>query len=291
MKKHQYRLFAGAGFLTGIFRLKTAGASICLFFGLVSLSAHALFVTEDFYYPAKEHATALAGESGGSGWNGAWQGNSFILFSSTMSLAYSNYQVEQTANSGSLYSTTANYRSIYRNLASPASGEVWFSYIFRQGGSTGAGGLLFNDTAGGSPTAWNVMLAPGGDLNATVNGVTSTVLSGLANAVDYLVLGRMVTGVDGVFELWVSPSLTGVSKRADFTDVPDFSVTGAVNPNSISSLGIAAYYSGGTGTRVFRFDALRLSDGGGNPDMAFAEVSGTPKPAKSLRLIVISSVQ
>jgi len=244
------------------------------------LSASAVLVIEDFHYPDLANATTLVGASGGQGWNGSWQGAAGVLFNSTLNMVYAGYPLVQTEGSGSLYSSTVNYRGIYRNLESSASGEIWFSYVFRQGGSVGAGGLLFNateaNTVAGSnnPTAWNVQLAPGGTLNVTLNGAVTAVATGLVNAVDYLVLGRMVTGADGEFDLWLSPDLTGISSLAGFTAAPNFSATGVLNPDSIGSLGVTAYYSGGSGSRVFRFDALRLSDGAGDTAKAFQDVTG-----------------
>lgn len=256
--------------------------SLCATF---TLSAAVVPVTEDFHYPDLANQSSLIGANGGQGWSGSWQGASGLLFNSTLNMSYDNYPLTQTAGSGSLYSSTVNYRGIYRDLATSASGEVWFSYVFRQGGSVGAGGLLFNATAANTvagsnnPTDWNIQLVPGGTLNVTLNGATDSVATGLENGVDYLVLGRMVTGVDGEFDLWLSPDLTDTSSLAGFTATPTFSATGLVNPNSIDSLGVTAYYVGGSGSRVFRFDALRLSDGAGDATVAFQHVTGIPEPA------------
>jgi hypothetical protein len=250
----------------------------------VSLNA-AVHVVEDFHYTELANAATLVGAAGGQGWSGSWQGAAGVLYNSTLNLQYSNYALEPTTGSGSLYSTTVNYRGVYRDLATAAAGEVWFSYVFRQGGSVGAGGLLFNavaeNTVAGSnnPTAWNVQLAPGGTLNVTINGVVTPVATGLLNSVDYLVLGRMVTGTDGALDLWLSPDLSAVSNLSGFIAPPTFSATAVVNPNSITSLGVTAYYVGGSGTRVFRFDALRLSDGGGDSMVAFHDVTGIPEPS------------
>ena len=248
-------------------------------------SLNAVVVIEDFNYDLA-NATTLVGANGGQGWSGSWQGAAGVLYNNTLNLAYANYPLLQAEGSGSLYSTTVNYRGIYRDLAAAASGEVWFSYVFRQGGSVGAGGLLFNATqantvaASNNPTDWNIQLVPGGSLNVTLNGSVTTVATGLLNSVDYLVLGRMVTGADGRFDLWLSPDLTGVTNLASFAATPTHSVTGVVNPDSINSLGVTAYYSGGSGTRVFRFDALRLSDGSGIASTAFEDVTGViPEPA------------
>lgn len=268
--------------------------SALLSLGIISFfcaSVNAVTVTENFEYPLG-NATALAGNAnGGTGWDGAWQGNANILYNSTTNLTSENYPLEQDA--GSLYSSTANYRAIYRDLASDMSGELWFSYIFRIGGTTGAGGLLFNatsDNATGSPTNWNILRAPTGELNVTINGVTTNLNQPTSNGTDYLILGRMVTGSEGAFELWLNPDLTSVTSLSEFrssSQPATFTNLLAINPDSISSLGVAAYYAGGSGSRVFRFDALQLSDGNGDPNAAFIAVTAVPEP-KMLSLAILS---
>ncbi len=250
-------------------------------------SLHASVVVEDFLYPSNASATALAGNAnGGSGWAGGWAGNANVLYNSTTNLQYSGYAVTQAEGSGSLYSQTANFRSIYRSLDVAAAGEVWFSFGFRYGG-TGAGGLIFNDTGASSATSgWSVLVNTTGGLNVTLGGV-STNIATLSTAVDYLVLGRMITGDEGAFDLWLSPNLGGITSLDGFlTDVaPTFSVSSIDNPLAVSSLGVAAYRGTG-GSSVFRFDALRLSDGNGNAGAAFHEVSAVIPEANTIPLVL-----
>jgi len=247
--------------------------------------AQALLVSEDFSYPLLKAGDPLVGADGGRGWKGAWQGNAGILFNRDTNLAYSfpvpGSRRGESQDSGSLYSQTPNYRAVYRNLAAPVSGEIWFSCLFRTGG-TGSGGLVFNATAanasGGSlPTAWSILLdssdANDRRLNVTVNGVTSLVQSGIPMGKNIFILGRMVTGRDGAFDLWVNPELGGITGLDEFTAAPDFSDRKAANPDAVFSLGIAAFRGAG-GSSIFRLDALRLSDGEGNADAAFAETGG-----------------
>lgn len=241
-------------------------------------SLQAATITEDFYYPSLTDGTALASNAnGGSGWSGAWAGDANILYNSGTNLVSSNYALAQTPGSGSLAGSTSNYRAIYRNLSTAATGEVWFSYVFRKGG-TGSGGLVFNATTSTTATNWNVLLDTAGGLNVTLNGVTTNVAS-VSTGTDYLVVGRMITGSSGSFSLWLNPDLNSVSSMSEFLalQTPLYSNSSVVNPDSISSLGAAAY-RGTSSSSVFRFDALNLSDGNGNAAAAFAAVTGVPVP-------------
>ena len=260
---------------------------LCLIFVYVTMpgSGLGLTVSEDFIYRL-ESGAPMVGAGGGSGWSGVWQGNESVLFCRDINLPYASpvqrERREESQDSGSLYSQTSNHRGVYRELASPVSGEIWFSYLFRVGGA-GSGGVMFNPSAanatGGSrPSAWNVLLdgndADHRQLKVAINGVESVVRSGLPGGNNnYFVLGRVVTGKEGLFQLWINPDLTGVKNPAEIPVAPDFSAEKVVMPDEISSLGISAYRGVG-GSSVFRFDALRMSDGGGRADVAFAEAGG-----------------
>jgi len=283
MKKKTVHLFGRDRNTAGF--TKATELFLCLLFGIIPAVAPALTVSEDFGYRLNTGDT-LVGANGGAGWDGAWKGNEQVLFRRDLNLAYSSpvqrSRREESQDSGSLYSQTSNHRAIYRNLAAPVSGEIWFSYLFRTGGS-GSGGLMFNATeahtlGGGKPSVWNVLLdssdAEDRKLKVTINGTTTLVKSGLAGgANDYFVLGRIVTGKEGVFQLWMNPKLGKEQNLAAFTAAPDFSDEKAVNPDSLVTLGIIAYKGRG-GSSVFRFDSLRLSDGDGNAAAAFADVAG-----------------
>jgi hypothetical protein len=241
------------------------------------LSLSANLVTEDFNYPSIATGASLAANAaGGAGWSGGWEGNASVFYHSTTNLSYANYPMVAPAGSGSLYSNTSNYRAVWRSLAEPLGGELWYSYLFRKGG-TGQGGLLFNANSvhtTGAPPDWSILVDATSVLNVNVKGGITAVLD-IVNAVDYLVVGRIVTGANGVFQIWVNPDLTMVAGFEGFlaTLEPDYTYAGTALLEPLQSLGIAAYRGTGTSS-VMRIDALRFSDGAGNAKMAFEDVTG-----------------
>jgi len=259
---------------------------------MVPVLAQGLTVLDDFSYPALSAGASLDGSYGGFGWAGPWRGGSGIFFQPDVNLIYESYRLDETKKTGSLYSQTSNYRAICRDLETPVSGEIWFSYLFRTGGS-GSGGLMFNATdahtpAGSSPSAWKIFLdssdANNRKLTVTVNGITTLVKSGIVSGAEYFVLGRLRTGTQGSLDLWLNSDFSGVTDLAQFTAVPDFSATGATNPESIFSVGVIAYRSGIGGSSIFRLDALRLSDGDGTADAAFADTAFAGIDGASVRM-------
>src|SRR5690606_33040125 len=137
--------------------------------------------------------------------------------------------------------------------------------------------LLLNatsDHASGSANDWNILVDTVGNLNVTVNGVSQS-LGAVTNAVDYLVLGRIVTGSDGKFDLWLSPDLNAVASLDDFLSsvAPLFSYSGGGALADITSLGLSAYRGTGSSS-VMRLDSLRLSDGNSNAATAFGDATG-----------------
>jgi len=270
-------------------------------FALMACPLPATVVTEYFEYGSLTNNSVLAGNAnGGTGWNGAWQGNTSIHYNSTNnlgSLLPSNavYPLALTQGAGSMFSDTPNYRAIHRDLASALTGDIWFSYMFRVGGTVGAGGLLFNATTSTDETEWSILRRPTGQLEVKINGATTDLGITTINGVDYFILGRMVTGSSGRFDLWVNPNLTGVDSVASLfaLQTPAYMNTSAVNPGAISSIGAAAYYNGGSGTRLFRFDALALSDGSGDPNSALGDVTGiavVPEPSQIALLTLAALV-
>lgn len=235
----------------------------------------ALTASEDFLYPSLATESPIIGNSNsGEGWNGEWQGDDGILYNAETDLIYKNYPLIQPLNSGCVFSQKSNYRAIYRELAVPVSGEVWFSYVFRKGG-TGSGGLMLNangENATNFETNWSVMVNPQGQLIVNTNGIKTNITE-VKNAEDYLILGRVLT--DGGFDLWINPDINIVVDRKGLlgsSHEPNYSDPSAINPASITSLGISAYRGQGASS-VMRIDALRISDGDGNADLAFRNVT------------------
>lgn len=250
-----------------------------------SVSGHALDISEDFTYPSLSEGDAIVtAGSGGSGWKAGWEGNNQILYGTTAenNPVSTKYGLVQEPGSGSLYSNTANYRAISREFEHEISGEIWFSYLFRKGG-TGAGGLIFNatgahakqDAGSSSPPEFQVAVDIEGQLGVILNG-TGTPAGAVANGTDYLVLGRMVTGANGSLQVWLNPDLNGVTTAAEFlssSQPPVFSIEDTDMPNVLFSVGLSAFRGSGKSS-VFRLDALRVSDGEKNANEAFKAAIG-----------------
>lgn len=258
--------------------------------GLILIFAaglNAAIIREDFSYVDN---SALLNQSGGSGsWSGAWGAStgasantSRIRADAGVNLSYSGggYAISQSGT-GRAFGDFNGFRGINRYIDSNLIGTVWFSILGQNLLATDHGGLQFNNHADAPYTGidynngnFNVHLS-GNSLIVRYGGVDSASLATLALNQTHLLLGRITfqdSGANDRLEVWANP--------ADLTNlgVPLFSSNTA---DIGSDLFLAGIFSYGASTNIEQgyLDALRISDGGGNPVLAFTEVSGViPEP-------------
>ncbi len=238
-------------------------------------AAFGTVIVEDFNYP--DNNAVLSGLGGGSGWSGAWGlgGTATIKVSTGANLSSSLYNVSQSGT-GRAYGTHPEFRAISRNFTSSLSGTVWFSVLLQNNSDITHAGLQFNNPLGGtaySTTDFEFDLA-GDTLNVKYNGTTSEAKTNLALEETHLVVGKWDVGVgNDTLQLWVDPASLPSLGTADFTDN-----SGDVG-NELLRVGVLAYNTDSvtkpTGGLI---DALRISDGGGDSDQGFLDVTGVPEP-------------
>jgi len=218
----------------------------------------------------------MSGQGGGVGLLGNWAGTGTIdvIAGDLDSPLYSR---PQSGTSQSVQGDYSQGRQNNRNLASPMSGSIWFSFLVNNptvpasgtGGSRG--GISFNNT-GYSPGAPRVLSA---GRHLVVNPVGNTLAwrdnQFTANQTG-LVVGQMIVGPgNDSINVWVDPDLMA---NTDIWNHPTTYSSTAYNfADSISGLGVMTYASGGgTGAIV---DNVLL----GNSQFA---VTGVPEPSTFL---------
>ena len=189
------------------------------------------------------------------------------------------YDVAQTG-SGVAYGDYNAFRGINRYTTS-MSGEIWFSVLVQNLNAlnTDRAGIQFNNHA--MPTSlsdydrgpWDVALV-GTDLQVRYNGTNSASLATLAVNQTHLLLGKLTIGAgNDTMQVWADP--------ADLNNLgtPLFSQSDADMGSTLYLAGIFAWGSSSTANiKQGYIDALRISDGGGNAQQAFSDVTGMPVP-------------
>ncbi len=239
-------------------------------------------VADDFSYSG-----TLLGKTGGTGWTGQWGvstgtgGNtSRVLADASSNLTSALYSVTQSGT-GFAYGDYNAFRGINRWVEPDLSGTVWFSVLMRNTNAAYHSGIQFNNHADGTFTGsdynrgpWDIELS-GSNLIARYNGVNSASLATLALNETHLILGRLILGPgNDTMELWADPG--------DLCNLgsPLFSAGSADMGDDLFLAGVFAYgnVNNNTSLREGTLDALRISDGGGEPDIAFEDVTGQEVP-------------
>ncbi len=240
-------------------------------------AASAGLVVEDFTYSSG----ILKDRTGGSGWGGPWGATtnttSRILVDASSNLTSPLYSITQSGT-GHAYGNYNAFRGINRQVEPDLAGEVWFSALLQNTASNHHAGIQFNvhTAAQGSSTVdysqglWDIELS-GTSLIARYNGVNSASLATLALNETHLILGRLILGAgNDTMEVWADPS--------DLYNLgsPLFSAGSANMGDDLYLAGIFAYGTPDQPSGLI--DALRMSDGGGDPDIAFEDVTGREIP-------------
>ena len=249
-------------------------------------AARATVVSEDFSYAAGELRNMSGGGTGwydGSvGW-GATTGTatSKVLVdpSANLTTAVGGYNITQTGT-GLAYGRYNTLRGVNRYIDTDLSGTVWFSALLRNPLSTDRAGIQFNNHAdepfGGDDYNrgnFDVGLY-GQDLRINYGGTLGPSVATLPVGQTHLVVGKMVVGAgNDSLEVWADP--------ADLQDLgtPAFSQADADMGGDLYLAGVFGYHQrGGGDSDSGQIDALRISDGDGDPAQAFTDVVGPPPP-------------
>ena len=178
----------------------------------------------------------ILSSSQGSGFGGNW-GATATLKSVTGSLSSTDYNFPDSgAGNFALQGTYGQPRQAVNTLATPLSGEVWFSFLVNNPLATSVGGLSFNSplTDSNPLSAKIAVQAVGTDLR--IGGATYAGEFALNQTA--LVLGRITFDADGneVIDVWVDPPLT----TSPSLPLPTASATAELG-GSITTVGLIAY--------------------------------------------------
>lgn len=235
----------------------------------------------------------------GTGWDGNWVSGSAYTHvnSGTSSLSYAEggYNVSQTNGSGIFYADYSDYRGGARSAATPLTNVVWFSALMRLTNAMSQAYLGFNTiNTGGTPLyayypssqysigISNTTLVVGYGNNAVAfANFYATTNSGLALGTTHLILGRVTllnNGAADRLEVWADPP-----DLAHLGD-PQWQQTGLDVGSNLFNVTIGARKGGVV-------DVLRFSNGDGNPNQGFSDVTGVLNLSLSPVLLVTPQPQ
>ena len=231
--------------------------------------ANALLVIEDFeFYP---DSTNITYQSGGNGFIHCWSTGDNMSIRTNRNLAYTatGYSVD-SLGIGCVKGLGSGGTMTKRTFGAPVYGTtegrtIWFSSLV-ESTSGGRIGWSFNPTGTSRSTADAGFLFVGRDLRKLDDTALISVINPVSDGV-HLVIGSIIlkdTG-DSTVSFWIDPtdvSSTNALGAADFSFGADFN-------GSLLNMGIEGY-----GTPAGFIDAIRISDGRGDPDRAFSEVTG-----------------
>ena len=228
---------------------------------------------------------ALGGKGGGTGWTGNWTGSTTLSVTSGNLSSPLYAQTQSGAAQHIQGSNTSGLRQNFRTPALALTGEIWFSYLASNTVATNGAGLSFNPpTASPFATTGSAFLQfLGTSLVYRFGEASDQTLPGLTTlGATSLVVGRMVLnggGAADTIQVWVNPDLVGDPVIQNHT--PVISSSALDFADSIGGLGAILHNNGATGTSFAHLDAIRLSDGGGDPAVAYFDVTGAvvPEPA------------
>jgi hypothetical protein len=240
-------------------------------------------------------AGAISGKGGGTGFSGNWFGSAGGTVV-TGDLTSPLYNVPQTGTAQRYRSVNATgLRQNYRTPAASPSGVVWFSFLAMAESAGDRAGVSINAP---TPTPFN---DPGNSyaflVGNTLNFSFGAGTAGTAPATDpgstVLVVGQVnVNGGAGntdPVKLWLNPNLTATPDINLITPVYDSTATPVEWLTSIATLGLVAARADGGASGGGNVDNVRFSDGGGNANQAFLDVTSVPEPGTAAVLALASA--
>lgn len=228
-----------------------------------------LIASEDFTYTSG--TLASGSNSGGTGWAGAWTGDTGpqIVSSSNLAFTATGYEVIQDGTGRVQTSPSSSSGVSSRSLATPIVGteegtDVWFSVLLYNDGfnqsSSGRAGLYFDisDTSSDVPrtSATAGFLLAGTEFRTLSDGVLSASPGQASLAfTSHLVIGKitLLDSGNSSISLWLDPS--NVSSVANLGVA---NVTYSANfGGSITNVGVESYGTNSAAT-AGNVDAIRI---------------------------------
>ena len=221
---------------------------------------------------------------GGTGLTGTWGGGSNIqvIAGDLAAPASTNFNLPQsgTAQSvrGDVATTTGS--SIEAEIATPLTGEVWFSFLVNPVAGARSGIDINPADNPASPSGSPLRIITVNDELRLITPSDNQNAGSVAYSQTALVLGRIQingNGANEVVSIWLNPDVTNHGAADYIMNDADFVTT------DIFRLGIESYRSGGTVGGIV--DLVTLSNGFG----AYENVTGVPTPsALSAGLILLN---
>lgn len=235
----------------------------------------------------------LSGKSGGSGFASSWTGSSTLSVIAG-DLSSSLYWLNQPGTPQSVRgNNNAELRQDFRVVSSPFSGEVWFSFLQLNAGTSDRSGMSFNPPTASpfnNPGSAFLYFSDTSIVYRFGEASDQTVASPVTVGNTGLVVGQFIIngsgGADGV-KIWVDPVLGPEPTRASILAItPTISNNTLHFADTVTVLGAIAWRST-TGSAGGVVDNLAVSDGGGNGEQAFSDVVPEPGAVSMLALGVL----
>lgn len=226
------------------------------------------------------------GQFGGTGFDDdeAWLGSARVQVVAG-DLSSDKYTLSQSGDGRSIQGDFNSPRHTTRTLATPLSGQVWFSFLVNLPQDNSRGGIVFNPTnPNGSTNPYSVFLLGPQTLRATVGASSgdnrdAAVAATVGETV--LIVGMLDTDA-GTLTAWFDPDLVA---NPDITSLTaDLSESLSVPLDSITRVGPMSWSTSNPGEGAL-VDHLRVSNSStAYFDVTGAQVAAVPEPA-SLALL------
>ena len=226
---------------------------------LTTLSAHAVPGFVDFN---DFDLGSPLGQFGGTGFatDSPWSGSGRIAVVPG-DLTSTKYNLSQSGDGKSIQGDYNGVRHISRPLATPLSGEVWFSFLVNLPDATSRGGIVFNPTSSnGTGNTHSLFLLGPQILRATVGESTgdnrdAAVQAGIGETV--LIVGQVDTNTQ-TLKAWFDPDL--VANPDILSHTPQLSTEFAVPIESITRIGPMSWNTAGPEVGAAFVDNIRISN-------------------------------
>ncbi len=188
------------------------------------------------------------GQFGGTGFEAAspWIGSAVVSVIPG-DLSSDKYELSQSGDGRSIQGNFSAVRHTTRALATPLSGEVWFSFLLNLPDATSRGGIVFNPTASnGTTNPYSVFLLGPQTLRATVGQSSGNNKDAAVNATlgqTVLIVGQLDTNAQ-TLKAWFDPDL--VANPDILSHTPQLSVELSVPIESITSVGPMSWNTAST---------------------------------------------
>jgi len=219
----------------------------------------------------------LRNKAGGTGLSGTWNAGTDYIFVGSGDLSSPLYNITQGGTPQSVYGTYTGGRQQIRSLATPASGDIWFSFLARNDQAGDRSGVTFNNPDYNTNKKGQILLLDDDVRFNLVDGASAGQYIQADNVLAYgqtaLIVGQLVVGPgNDSLKLWLNPDLAGdpfaVESLTPVLSTIAFDLGGDVN-----RIGVLSYYTSNQSPGGL-VDNFRLSDEWN----AYSQVTGADVP-------------